>query len=261
MWALVSRAVCQRDSRPWAQAQRRWPSWWPGQWCPTTPSWCRRLWPPAGTAHLRGCACCLCSGCRSAQSCHCARWGSSWSGAWRRESGSSGLVPRERVSLAQSPEVLWQAKRGRGYLIGFGAKSCQAFLGDVDLQRLQGLDQDVEADVELELVDEQGLVDVLLDHRLLGLRSRHQFQLARVPNEVDAVTLRSAVRLHDEGWIQSSVLLFHQATLQQRSETLPRQNYTAITSHLLSLCRDLYTQVSLKCKYYVFISCLHLQVF
>lgn len=102
----------------------------------------------------------------------------------------------------------------RGYLIGLGAESRQAFLGDVDLQRLQGLDQHVEADVELELVDEQRPVDVLLHHHLLGLRTRHQLQLAGVPNEVDAVALRAPVRLYDEGGIQSGILLLYQATLQ-----------------------------------------------
>lgn len=134
----------------------------------------------------------------------------------------------------------------RGYLVGLGAKSRQAFLGDVDLQRLQGLDQDVEADVELELVDEQWLVDVLLDHRLLGLRARHQFQLAGVPDEVDAVALRAAVRLHDEGGIESGVLLLHQAALRQRSETPSLQDLTLQQSHILSLCRWLCIQLPVK---------------
>lgn len=111
-----------------------------------------------------------------------------------------------------------RGEHSRDYLIGLSAKSRQAFLGDVDLQRLQRLYQHVKADIELELVDEQWLIDVLLDHRLLGLRTRHEFQLTGVPNEVDAVALRAPVWLHDEGGIQSGILLFHHADLQRRKE-------------------------------------------
>ncbi|TNN55907.1 hypothetical protein EYF80_033906 [Liparis tanakae] len=81
--------------------------------------------------------------------------------------------------------------------------------------RLQGLQQHVEPDIELQLVDEQRLLDVLLDHGLLGLRTHHGLQVAGVPDEVDAVALRAAVRLDDEGGVQRGVVLLHQADLQR----------------------------------------------
>lgn len=101
------------------------------------------------------------------------------------------------------------------HLVGLGAEAREALLGDVDLQRFQGLHQDVEADVKLELVDEQRPVDVLLDHALPGRGARRGLQLAGVADQVDAVALGAAVRLHDEGGTQRGVLLLHHADLRQ----------------------------------------------
>lgn len=47
----------------------------------------------------------------------------------------------------------WHQHHSHGYLVGLGAKTCQAFLGNVNLQWLQGLYQYIEADIKLELVN------------------------------------------------------------------------------------------------------------
>ena len=101
------------------------------------------------------------------------------------------------------------------YLVRLGAEAGQALFGNVDLQWLQRLNQHVEADVELELVDEQGPLDVLLDHHLLGLRARCQPQLTGLADEVDAVALGAAVRLHDEGEVGHTAALLRHTGLER----------------------------------------------
>ena len=49
-----------------------------------------------------------------------------------------------------------------GLLVGLRAKACQAFAAYPDLEWLQRGDKDIDAEVELEPVQEHGVFDILL---------------------------------------------------------------------------------------------------
>lgn len=81
---------------------------------------------------------------------------------------------------------------GGGLLEGLGGESGQALFIDVDSEGRDASDQDIDPQVELEAVDEEGVHDVLLDD-LVGL----PFQLHRSIHQINSSPLAPIVRLYD----------------------------------------------------------------
>jgi hypothetical protein len=54
-------------------------------------------------------------------------------------------------------------------LVGFGGESSQSFFVDEAPEGVEASDQDIDSEVELEVVDKVGFVEVLLGHVVLTL--------------------------------------------------------------------------------------------
>lgn len=77
-----------------------------------------------------------------------------------------------------------------------GRKASQAFLEDEDAQRVDAIDEGVDAQVELVAVYDVGLVQVALSHVLLALLEVDVLELS---HQEDSFALAEVDRLHDEG--------------------------------------------------------------
>lgn len=133
------------------------------------------------------------------------------------------------------------------YLIGLRAKTGQAFFGDVDLQRFQRLDQHVEADIKLQLVDQQRLWDVLLDYGLLGLWTHHQFHVGGIADEVDAVPLGPPVWFDNESGVHRRVLLLYQTDLWMKRKWMKEEmtSWRGFLKGVKPLCHPVYKKKKL----------------
>mmetsp|Transcript_149762 Transcript_149762/g.480957 ORF Transcript_149762/g.480957 Transcript_149762/m.480957 type:complete len:272 (+) Transcript_149762:1204-2019(+) len=82
--------------------------------------------------------------------------------------------------------------------VRLGSQSDEAALVEEDPQRVTSCHQDVEAQIELETIEQKGLVEVALRHKGRGEVDRH---LLNVTHQEDAFALATIVRLDDESLV------------------------------------------------------------